>query len=166
MYRTTLYKVDKHKILKSNSVILKLYNSDPLPVQVGCCLYSVYSESTNIRLDPNRGLVWSFLCRAGRCVILHYNGQHSLFTFDRMLNGPLRWLDTQANKIYTSHQVTKLQIAWSAWYIWSLSAEKEMVRRQADLYISVAKRPNYLNMSHVVNFLKTNSLWVPISMQN
>jgi hypothetical protein len=36
--------------------------------------------------------------------------------------------------------------------ICSLSADQEMIIRQAELYISVAIRPNYLVMPHPVNF--------------
>ena len=101
----------KNIILNSNSNNLKLYNSEPLPVQADCCLYSVCSNCTNIclglcdqkgsgpdgpyevyRVEGGAGLY----CTARGCTVC--------FTLDRMLSGPRGCLDVIGNKISTSHQ--------------------------------------------------------------
>jgi hypothetical protein len=70
------------------------------------------------------------------------------FTLDRIPSGRRRWLDTKGKKI----SALKLYTGWTVRHICSLSDDKELISQQAELYISVAIKPNSLNMIHAVNF--------------
>jgi len=70
----------------------------------------------------------------------------------------------KGKKISASHQGTNPYIGWAVRLICSLSADKEMISRQADLYINFAIRPNCLTMAYAVYFRTTP--WRPGSIHN
>jgi hypothetical protein len=105
-----------------------LCNIEPLPVQVGLCLYSVYSKCTIICLDRCDENV-SGVCevyRVERNVVLYctLKGSTVCFTIDRILSGLHRWLNTKGTKISASHQGMKRV------YRLNGSAYLEFIRRQ------------------------------------
>ena len=126
-------------ILNSNSNNLKQYNSEPIPVQAECCLYSVCSNCTNICLDlcdqnwsgPD-GAGEVYRIERGAVLYCTARGTSVCFTYHSTLSGPRSFLDLLGKKISASHQFTKPYIVRTALHIWSLSAGKDIISRKAD----------------------------------
>jgi hypothetical protein len=85
-------------------------NSEPLPVQAGCCSYSVCSKCTDICLvlcdQRGSGAREVYRVERGTALFCTARGSSACFTFDRMPSGTRRCPDTKRKIISASHQET------------------------------------------------------------
>ena len=112
------------------------------------CLQQMYKHV--LYLSDGKGNGVREVYRVERGAVLYCNERISTvcFTLDRIPSGRHRWLDTKGKKI----SALQLYIGWTVRHICSLSEDREMIIRQAETYIFVAKKPNSLNMVLTVNF--------------